>query len=92
MYIITNGKIITENQILNGFDVFVEKDRIIEIKLHQALPDNVNIIDARKGFVCPGFIDIHSDYIEHMAAPRPTCMMDFNLSIHETEKELGFFS
>jgi phosphonate metabolism protein PhnM len=89
MYYIIHGKVITENQILDGFDLVLDQDRIVEIKPHDEIPKNVKVIDACGGFVCPGFIDIHSDYIEHMAAPRPTCMMDFNLSIHETEKELA---
>ncbi len=36
----------------------------------------------------PGFIDIHSDYIEHVTAPRPTALMDFDLSLREAEREL----
>jgi len=31
---------------------------------------------------------MNSDYIEHMASPRPSCLMDFHMSIRETEKEL----
>ncbi len=47
-----------------------------------------SLLDADGGFLMPGFIDIHSDYIEHMAAPRPTSMMDLRLSLHEIEREL----
>ena len=37
----------------------------------------------------PGFVDIHADYIERMAAPRPTSIMDFALSLREAERELA---
>lgn len=90
LYVITNGRLITEDTVLHGYDLLIEEDRIAriapigEIKFREGM----EIIDAGGGFVSPGFIDIHSDYIEHMAAPRPTSLMDFNLSLRETEKEL----
>ncbi len=36
----------------------------------------------------PGIIDIHADYIEHMAAPRPQSVMDFRLALREADREL----
>jgi alpha-D-ribose 1-methylphosphonate 5-triphosphate diphosphatase len=90
MYLITNGMIITEETILEGFDLLVQDDRIVRIarKGELATEEGAEIIDARGGYVSPGLIDIHSDYIEHMTAPRPTSLFDFRLSLRETEKEL----
>lgn len=90
MYLITNGRIITEEAILDGFDLLIVDHKIEKIvpKGVIELHGNISIIDAAGGFVSPGLIDIHSDYIEHMAAPRPTSLMNFNLSLRETEKEL----
>ena len=45
-------------------------------------------LDADGGYVIPGLIDVHADYIEHMAAPRPLSVMDFPLSLWEAEREL----
>ena len=90
MYLITNGRIITEDFILTGYDILVQQDiiaKIVKRRMLELNPD-IQVIDANGGYVSPGFIDIHSDYIEHMAAPRPTCLMDFNMSIRETEREL----
>lgn len=90
MYLITNGRIITEEAILEGFDLLIKDGKIANISYKnriQADPQT-EIIDAAGGYVTPGFIDIHSDYIEHMAAPRPTSLLDFKLSLRETEKEL----
>jgi alpha-D-ribose 1-methylphosphonate 5-triphosphate diphosphatase len=90
MYLITNGLIITEEAILEGFDLLIKQDRIERIALRGEIERNehTEVIDAAGGYISPGFIDIHSDYIEHMTAPRPTSLMDFNLSLRETEKEL----
>ncbi|MDR3602825.1 MAG: phosphonate metabolism protein PhnM [Desulfosporosinus sp.] len=90
MYLITNGLIVTEDSILSKYDLLVKDDIITKI-LPQGtveLNDDIQVLDAAGGYISPGFIDIHSDYIEHMAAPRPTCLMDFQMSIRETEKEL----
>ncbi|SHN33488.1 phosphonate metabolism protein PhnM [Gracilibacillus kekensis] len=90
MYIIHNGKVVTEDAIIEDHAVLVKKERIQAI-IHQ---DQVGIypeakrIDARGGYISPGFIDIHSDYIETVASPRPSSVMDFNLSIREAEKIL----
>lgn len=90
MYLITNGKIITESAILEGFDLLIEGDRIKQITFSGEFPhkEDIQIIDAAGGYISPGFIDLHSDYIEHMAAPRPTSLMNFQLSLLEAEKEL----
>jgi alpha-D-ribose 1-methylphosphonate 5-triphosphate diphosphatase len=90
MYLITNGKIITESGILEGYDLLIEGDRIKGIvrEGETEISSDVEIIDANNGYVSPGFIDIHADFIESMSAPRPTTMMDFDLSIRETEKVL----
>ncbi|OZI11439.1 alpha-D-ribose 1-methylphosphonate 5-triphosphate diphosphatase [Bacillaceae bacterium SAS-127] len=91
MYLMTNGRIVTETEIVEGFDLLIENDKISKI-LPQgeiaAVASNVEILDVAGAYISPGFIDIHSDYIEQMASPRPTSMMDFHLSIREAEKEL----
>lgn len=90
MYIIHNGKIITEETILDGHAVVIEGETIQEIIPQKDIVHfgDAQLIDARGGFISPGFIDIHSDYIETIASPRPTSMMDFNISLREAEKIL----
>lgn len=90
MYLITNGRIVTEDSILIGYDLVVKEDRIFKIVPHdrQETFGDLQIIDGAGGYITAGFIDIHSDYIETMAAPRPTCLMDFQMSIREAEKQL----
>ncbi|QRG69074.1 phosphonate metabolism protein PhnM [Brevibacillus choshinensis] len=90
MYVITNGKIVMEEGILNGFDLLLFGNRIERIARTGELDSLIGaeVIDAKGGYVSPGFIDLHSDYIEHMAAPRSTSLMDFQLSLREAEKQL----
>ncbi|WP_200416145.1 phosphonate metabolism protein PhnM [Virgibacillus salexigens] len=90
MYVIHNGKVITEETIEEGCAVVIDGERIKEIISEDQVldyPDAVKI-DAHGGFISPGFIDIHSDYIETLASPRPTTMMDFGISLREAEKIL----
>ncbi|WP_289142855.1 phosphonate metabolism protein PhnM [uncultured Brevibacillus sp.] len=90
MYVITNGQIITEEGILTGFDLLIKGNRIEQMIRTGELEmqEGVEVVDAAGGYISPGFIDLHSDYIEHMTAPRPTSLMDFHLSLRETEKQL----
>lgn len=89
MYLLTNGKIVTENEIIEGYELLIENDLIKRIeKKGEIERGTLEVINAEGGFISPGFIDIHSDYIESMASPRPTSVMDFELSIRESEKVL----
>ncbi|MDC7218425.1 MAG: phosphonate metabolism protein PhnM [Spirochaetales bacterium] len=90
MYRLTNGRIITPEKILKGFDLIIAHGDIVDIALTDEIEDKdkMETIDCDGGFIMPGFIDIHSDYIEHIAAPRPTSMMKFPLALHEAEREL----
>ncbi|MDP1421004.1 phosphonate metabolism protein PhnM [Peribacillus simplex] len=88
--LIKNGKIITEDSILMDHDLLIKDDRICRIAPAGEIKTSpeMEVLDALGGYVSPGFIDLHSDYIEHMTAPRPTSLMNFHLSLRETEKEL----
>ncbi|MFD2924008.1 phosphonate metabolism protein PhnM [Halobacillus naozhouensis] len=90
MYVIHNGQVVTEEAILDGHAVVVEGEIIQAIVPEEEVASysNAQLIDARGGYISPGFIDIHSDYIETIASPRPTSMMNFNISLREAEKHL----
>jgi alpha-D-ribose 1-methylphosphonate 5-triphosphate diphosphatase len=92
--IIENGTVIGPESEYHNHRVLIEDEQIVSVQPMGAelpasfLSDEVEIIDAAGGLVVPGFIDIHSDYIEHMAAPRPSSLIDFRVALHETEREL----
>ena len=92
--VIYNGKIVLPDKILEGYDVVIEEEYIKEVvvadhetrKKYQA--ENAEFYDAENGYVMAGFIDTHSDYIEGLVQPRPTSIMDFEVSLGEAEKHL----
>lgn len=90
MYIIHNGLIVTEEGIVVDQAIVTEGSYIHSIIPATQMKEypEAKLINAQGGYVTPGFIDIHSDYIETIASPRPTSMMDFNISLREAEKIL----
>lgn len=91
MYIITNGLIVTPKEVLKGYDLVIEAETIVDLCITLQNPyykQAESVIDAQSGYILPGFIDMHSDYIEHMAAPRPTSLMNFEMALYEAEREL----
>lgn len=92
--IIRNGTVVGPYELLPASRVLIEDDIIRDVlPIHAPIPrafdgPDVDVIDADGGLVVPGLIDIHSDHIERMTAPRPSSIMDFNVALHETEREL----
>lgn len=89
MFAIVNGVIVIEQQFLYDYVVFIEGTTIQQI-VHQseAQLDGVETIDANGGYVSPGFVDIHSDYIETIVSPRPNSVMNMNIGLRESERIL----
>lgn len=92
--IIRNGTVVGPYELLPGSQLLIEDGIIRDVLPTDASvpgpfrgPD-VDIIDADGGLITPGLIDIHSDHIERMTAPRPSSIMDFTVALHETEREL----
>lgn len=91
MYVIRNGIIVQPDRLLFGYELVVEKDRIAKIQRQGTLDASapgVGVIDAHEGYITPGFIDVHSDYIENVISPRPTVLIDPNVAMFEAEREL----
>lgn len=65
---IYNGKLITPAEVLENKVLVLENDRIIDILAEDVidLGQYDEKIDAHGRYVCPGFIDTHSDKIEQI--------------------------
>ena len=89
MLAITNGIIVTEQQFLTNHVVLIEGTVIHDI-LHTSEVDlsGMKVIDAGGGYIAPGFVDIHSDYIETIISPRPTSIMSMKVGLRESERIL----
>ena len=91
MYVIRNGIIVQPDRLLFGYELVVRDDRIAAIQRQGTLDADVEgfgVIDAHGGYVTPGLVDIHSDYIETVISPRATVLMDFPTALFEAEREL----
>ena len=89
MKAIINGRIVLEHEILQDHVLLIEEDKILDILPQEQFQSEQaqEIYNAYGGYITPGFIDIHSDHIEAMAAPRPSSVMDMELAVYEFEKE-----
>lgn len=90
MIIIRNGKIVTNDRILNKKILIIKDNRIAGIVEEDALSDyrGCTIIDADDGYIMPGLIDIHSDVIETSIVPRKGLIFDYSLALTELDKQL----
>jgi alpha-D-ribose 1-methylphosphonate 5-triphosphate diphosphatase len=89
-YAIINARAVLADRVFEGSDIIVEDGAISSIRASGGpIPVDARVLDADGGYVMPGFVDIHADYIEHMASPRPTSIMDFRMSLREAERELA---
>jgi alpha-D-ribose 1-methylphosphonate 5-triphosphate diphosphatase len=89
LYLLSNGKLVLEDRVADNYELLIEEGRIRRIAPRGGIDKTgLYVIDAQGGYIAPGFIDIHSDYIEHMASPRPTSVLDFKMAIKEVEKQL----
>lgn len=93
--IISGGTVVCEDAVLPDHDVFVRNGRIAAIRPSAGyrLADRdddatLSIVDARGAYVAPGMIDVHSDFIENVASPRPSVVMDLRTSLYQAEREL----
>lgn len=88
--VIYNGKLITPDEVLENKVLVLENDRISEILAEDLidLGQYDEKIDAHGRYICPGFIDTHSDKIEQVIQPRPTSVMDFEMGLKELERQL----
>jgi alpha-D-ribose 1-methylphosphonate 5-triphosphate diphosphatase len=91
---IFNGTVVTPDALLPHHSVITKEDRILSVLPMDSLNsydkggEEMLYFDARGGYIMPGFIDIHSDYIEGVIQPRPTSLMDFDTGLREAEKQL----
>ena len=95
--IIRGGTVVCADRALPDCDVVVIDGRIVAVEPtgasdFDAQPDAtmgvLPVVDARGAYVVPGLIDIHSDYVENVASPRPSVVMDLSTSLYKADREL----
>ena len=86
--IIENGQVVTPQGIVAGASLTIESGIIVEIKAGK-INSGAPRLDARGGYVLPGFVDLHSDAIEKEIEPRPGSLYPQNIAIFEMDKKLA---
>lgn len=91
---IVNGRIASiQPSALRGAlpDIPGELDALCGVR-EDVVPDDaagaLPVVDARGAYVTPGLIDIHSDYVENVASPRPSVVMNLSTSLYKADREL----
>jgi alpha-D-ribose 1-methylphosphonate 5-triphosphate diphosphatase len=92
--VIQGGTVVLADRLVPSHDVVVSEGRIQAIeptgtRAGALSVPNATVIDARGCYVAPGLIDIHSDYIETVASPRPSVVMDLPSALYETDRALA---
>ncbi len=59
MIAITNGRIVFPDRVADGLAVLIDGNRIVDIVSSNAVPADVQTIDATGRYVAPGLVDIH---------------------------------
>ncbi len=95
--IIRGGTVVCADRVLPECDVVVIDGRIAAIEPAGA-PISTRSPTRRWAccrwwtraarYVVPGLIDIHSDYVENVASPRPSVVMDLSTSLYKADREL----
>lgn len=84
-----NGKIITENTILENSVLRIKSGYIDKIAGCNEDMEYGEVIDCTGKFIMPGLIDIHSDVVENIIVPRKGIIFNNYLALSEVDKELA---
>lgn len=90
MLVIYNGKIVTNDKVIQGKILVIEDEKIVDIQDEKKLSNyrNGKLIDAKAGYVLPGLIDIHSDIIKKIIVPRKGLIFDYTLALMQVDRML----
>ncbi len=86
--VIENARVVTPHETLAGASLKIESGVIAAIKAGK-INSGAPRVDARGGYLLPGFVDLHSDAIEKEIEPRPGTFFPNNIAIIELDKKLA---
>lgn len=91
LYALTNGKIVLQEKILENCAILLRNEYIEDIinmsEIDRYVHD-IELIDCVGNYILPGLIDIHSDMVERIIAPRRGVKFDYELALHEADRQL----
>ena len=88
--LISGGKLVLSDRVVENRDLIIEDGRIAAIVPAGSFGGaEFRVVDAAGCYVAPGFVDIHSDYIETVASPRPSVVMDLRTALYGVDRSLA---
>lgn len=91
LYALTNGKIVLQEKTLENSAILLRNEYIediINMSEISRYAHDIELIDCAGYYILPGLIDIHSDMIEKIIAPRRGVKFDYELALHEADRQL----
>ena len=89
MIAIKNGKIITQEEVIEKKILLLDQDRIFgfadSVKSEHYV---TRVFDAHGRYILPGLIDVHSDQVVQYIRPRPLSQLDFEFAFKVIERDL----
>ncbi|PCI05199.1 MAG: phosphonate metabolism protein PhnM [Hyphomicrobiales bacterium] len=84
--VFTNAKIITADAVIEG-SLEIRDGKILEISTgNSSLP---NAIDCEGHYLCPGFVELHTDNVERHLNPRPNSFWPARSAIINHDREIA---
>lgn len=85
---IYNGRAVLPGRVVEDARVIIRNGRIEDVTAGMGRPAPAGqVLDARDGYIMPGFVDLHSDAIEKEIEPRPRAVFPAVLAFRELEKK-----
>jgi alpha-D-ribose 1-methylphosphonate 5-triphosphate diphosphatase len=90
LYILTDGLIITEEEVLMDHVLVIEGEKIKAVVPKKSIhfDNSICTVNCKGRYILPGLIDIHSDIIENIIVPRKGIIFDFDLALQEVDRQL----
>ncbi|MCX7989417.1 MAG: phosphonate metabolism protein PhnM [Aquificaceae bacterium] len=84
-FVIENARVVLPDRILEGASVQVEDGHIVKVE-EVGINSTARRIDAKRDYLLPGLVDIHTDAIEKEVEPRPGVLFPRSVAIFQADK------
>lgn len=84
-FAINGCRAVLPDRVLEDASVRIEEGRIAEILQGRSIEGGM---EARGGWILPGFVDVHSDAIEKAVEPRPNARFPTAIAVRELDRTL----
>lgn len=85
---LTNGKIVTKDTVLYGYDLIIENDKIKDICCSSGAKYSCDVVDCNENYIMPGLIDLHCDTLESIVVPRKGLVFDVDYALLQSDRQL----